>query len=160
MKKRVLFIVALALMTSVGLLIGGCGGDDEETTTQPQTQAQTETGGPATLEIKMGDFFFEPKNVTTQAGPTTIKAPNVGKVEHELVVFKSDLDPAKLPTKGPEVDEEELEEMGAEEAGEIEAEPGETESKEFDLTAGKYVMICNIPGHYEKGMYGSLTATE
>ena len=27
-----------------------------------------------------------------------------------------------------------------------------------DLTPGKYAMICNLPGHYQRGMYGSLTA--
>ena len=28
----------------------------------------------------------------------------------------------------------------------------------FKLTAGKYVMFCNLPAHYAQGMYGTLTA--
>ncbi|MFI5123278.1 MAG: plastocyanin/azurin family copper-binding protein [Vicinamibacteria bacterium] len=27
----------------------------------------------------------------------------------------------------------------------------------LDLDAGKYVIFCNLPGHYSSGMYGSLT---
>jgi uncharacterized cupredoxin-like copper-binding protein len=108
----------------------------------------------------MGDFYFDPKNVTAQAGPTTIEAPNVGKVEHELVLFKSNLNPAKVPTKANgEVDEDKLKQTGNAEVGEIEAESGETKSEKFNLTPGKHVMICIIPGHYARGMYGSLTVT-
>jgi uncharacterized cupredoxin-like copper-binding protein len=55
------------------------------------------------------------------------------------------------------VDTEALEEEGAEEAGEVEAEAGETATGTFDVTEGKYAMVCNIPGHYQKGMYGSAT---
>jgi uncharacterized cupredoxin-like copper-binding protein len=71
------------------------------------------------------------------------------------------MNPAKLPTEANgDVDEEKLDET-AEEAGEIaDVEPGDTKSEEFDLKPGKYVMFCNIPGHYAQGMYGTLTVTK
>jgi uncharacterized cupredoxin-like copper-binding protein len=153
----------LALVAVAAIFVAGCGGDSDTTTT---TENETETaaaggGAGATLAIKMGDFFFDPKNATAQAGPTTIEAPNEGSVEHELVVFKTNTDPAKLPTEANgEVDEEKLEQTGAEEAGEIEdVEPGDTKSGKFKLTSGKYAMFCNLPGHYAQGMYGTLTVT-
>jgi uncharacterized cupredoxin-like copper-binding protein len=41
--------------------------------------------------------------------------------------------------------------------GEIaETEPGKTGTHTFKLKAGNYVMICNIAGHYQAGMYGTL----
>jgi uncharacterized cupredoxin-like copper-binding protein len=149
----------LALLAVAAILIAGCGGDDGTTTTEAKTTAAAGGGAGATLTIKMGDFYFAPKNATAQAGKTTIEAPNEGSVEHELVVFKTNMNPANLPTEANgEVDEKKLEQEGAEELGEIEeVEPGETGSKEFNLTPGKYVMICNLPGHYAQGMYGSLT---
>jgi uncharacterized cupredoxin-like copper-binding protein len=55
------------------------------------------------------------------------------------------------------VDEAKLEAKG-EAAGEIaDVAPGATKQGNFKLTAGKYVMFCNLPGHYAQGMYGSLT---
>jgi len=152
-------LVPLALLAVAAILIAGCGGDDSTTTTEAETTAAAGGGAGATLTIKMGDFYFAPKNATAQAGKTTLEAPNEGSVEHELVLFKTNMNPANLPTDANgEVDEEKLEQEGAEELGEIEeVEPGETGSKEFDLTPGKYVMICNLPGHYAQGMYGSLT---
>ena len=111
--------------------------------------------------IQMGEFFFEPKNATVEAGKATIEAPNIGKVEHELVLFKTTMSPAKLPTEANgEVDEEKMDKI-AEEGGEIpDVEAGKTKSEEFELTPGKYVMFCNLPGHYAAGMYGTLTVTK
>lgn len=163
------FLALLAVAAIAAIPIAGCGDDDSTTSTTEATEAQEESeggaatseggGGGATLEIKMGDYFFDPENAVAKAGTSTIEAPNEGKVEHELVVFKSNLDPAKLPTDSSgEVDEEKLEQEGAEEAGEIEdVEAGESKSGEFDLPPGKYVMFCNLPGHYQRGMYGTVT---
>lgn len=163
---RLFMVAPLALVAIAAILIAGCGGDDDTTTTATENESETAAaggaGGGATLQIKMGDFFFDPENATAQAGPTTIEAPNEGSAEHELVVFKSSLSAAKLPTEANgEVDEEKLEQTGAEEAGEIEdVEPGRSKSGDFKLSAGKYVMFCNLPGHYAQGMYGTLTVTK
>jgi uncharacterized cupredoxin-like copper-binding protein len=169
MNARNLFLALLAIAAIAAIPIAGCGDDDSTTDTTEATEAQEETesgtaaaggeGGGATLEIKMGDYFFDPKNATAQPGATTIEAPNEGKLEHELVVFKTDLNAADLPTDSDgNVDEEQIEQGGGEEEGEIEdVEPGESKSDEFDLPPGKYVMFCNLPGHYERGMYGTIT---
>lgn len=157
MRWRSIPILMAAALTAVA--IGACGddddGDDGGATTGADTGTAAVTGA---VTVKMGDFFFDPKDVTVAAGSVTMSTPNVGKVEHELVLFKSDADPASLPVSGGEVDEEAFEEQGAEEVGEIDdVQPGQTKEKSFDLTAGKYVMICNLPGHYQQGMYGSAT---
>lgn len=154
MRRRLLAMAALALMT--GVIAAGCGGGDNTTTTQAQTTGEGAPKGEA-LEIKMGDYFFDPKDATAKAGSVTIGAPNEGKVEHELMLLKTNTDPAKLPTASDGGVEEKLH-MAAEKNGEIaDVQPGETKSGTFDLTPGKWVMFCNVPGHYAQGMYGSLT---
>ena len=58
-----------------------------------------------------------------------ITAPNVGAVEHELVFFRTNMDPAKLPTEADgSVDEEKMDEV-AEEGGEI----ADVEAGEFEI---------------------------
>ena len=163
MKKRGLVspvVIAVAFALMVGMSATGCGGDDDTTTTQAQTTGEGAPQGGA-VEIKMGDYFFNPKDAKAKAGSATISAPNEGKVEHELVLFKTNLDPAKLPTASDgTVDEEKLGKE-AEETGEIpDVKPGKTGSGTFDLTPGKYAMFCNLPGHYAQGMYGSLTVSK
>jgi uncharacterized cupredoxin-like copper-binding protein len=155
--------VPTLFLFSIGLLAAGCG-DDSGTTTVETTASDTaaSTGGgaagSAALEIKMDDYAFIPKNGQAKAGKTVITAPNVGAVEHEMVLFRTNMNPAKLPTEADgSVDEEKMDEV-AEEGGEIaDVEAGKSKSETFDLKPGKYVMFCNLPGHYALGMYGTLT---
>ena len=35
--------------------------------------------------------------------------------------------------------------------------PGSIQDLTVDLTPGTYVLLCNLPGHYQQGMYASLT---
>ncbi len=155
-------IVPMMLVSTMGVIAAGCGSSDDSesdaTATVTEGTAGNGSSSSKTLEIKMGDYFFDPSNGSTQASPTTIEAPNEGSVEHELVVFKTNMNPAKLPTEASgEVDEEKLDEI-AEEAGEIaDVEAGDTKAEDFKLTPGKYVIFCNLPGHYAQGMYGTLT---
>jgi uncharacterized cupredoxin-like copper-binding protein len=146
---------ALALV--IGLLgIAGCGGDDGDKSATTSTTSSDTQGGKS-LKIQMGEFYFKPKDVTVESGRVKITAPNVGKAEHELVIFKTDRDPGSFPLSGNRVDEKNL--KGAEDVGEIaDVGAGETKNGSFELKPGKYAMICNIPGHYKSGMYGSMTA--
>jgi len=136
--------------------LAGCGGSDDDKTTSsaaPPTVSTlpAETAASGKLTVRMSEFAFDPKDAVAKAGKVTIAAPNDGKVEHELVLLKTDADPAKLPMDGGEVDE-------SSSVGEIADVPaGGTKSHTFTLTPGKYAMVCALPGHYQSGMYGSLT---
>lgn len=162
-------LLALAL---AALVIAGCGsgGSSENSASGTTNTAKKESEegsafagsgkAPQTLKIKMTDFAFAPEHPTIKAGRTRIEAVNDGKVEHELVIFKTDKNPTKLPTEANGgVDEEKLDETIGE-TGEIpEVQAGETKSATFDLKPGRYVMFCNVPGHYAAGMYGTLEVT-
>jgi uncharacterized cupredoxin-like copper-binding protein len=149
--------VSAALTVASMMLLGiGCGGSNKDESSQPAT-TNAQQGGANTVDnvtIGMGEYFFKPKDVTVPAGKVAITAPNNGKIEHELVLLKTDVDPAKLKTeKDGEVDEEAY--SGPGEIPDVEA--GATGKTTLNLKPGKYVMICNVPGHYKAGMYGRVT---
>jgi uncharacterized cupredoxin-like copper-binding protein len=153
---------------AVALALAGCGGSSSTTqaqspgTTSSSTESTgastaTQAGGPTALTVTMSDFKFTPQNVTAPAGKITLTAPNTGKAPHELVLIKFRGNPGKLPTlANGEANEDAFSEAAL--PGEIgETEPGDTGSLTVTLPAGKYVMLCNVPGHYKAGMYGTLT---
>ena len=155
--------IGTAVLLALGVAASGCGGgDDTSSSAEPESSEAAETAatdttappGAATVTVKMDEYDFIPQDATAKAGETSLEAVNIGKIPHELVLAKSDLDPANLPTtSNGEVDEEALDTVG--EAPDVAA--GDTGSFSADLQPGKYVMICNLPGHYSSGMYGSLT---
>ena len=142
----------LLVLVGVALVVGGCGGDDDETTTGAGTTDTVDAEKQATtLAISMNEFKFTPANPELARGPIDITATNKGKTSHELVLLKTDTDPSKLRKQGKGVSEKKS-------VGEIpETAPGQSGAETFDLKPGKYVMVCNIAGHYDAGMYGTLT---
>ena len=151
-RRAIAAIVLVAVPTATGC--GGENGDGGQAAAPAQTATQataTQSGAAGrALTIHMTEFAFDPKDATAKAGKVTITAPNDGKVVHELVLLKTDADPAALPKKGAEVDE-------SASVGEIaDVEPGSTKTATFKLAPDKYAMVCALPGHYEGGMYGSL----
>lgn len=157
MEQRAKVIAVAAGLAAAGL--GGCGGgNDNGSGTTARTPAPAAPAGSA-LTIKMSEFKFDPKNATAKAGTVKITAPNVGTAEHELVLFKTNRAPGSFKVSGARVDEEALDKTpGVTGVGEIaDVEPKQTKSASFDLTPGRYVMICNVAGHYKSGMYGTIT---
>lgn len=158
-RLRLLALLGLGVLAVSAVALSACGSTDNNS---GQAEAAGEApAGAQTLPVKLDDFSFSPKNATAQAGSVTIEASNDGAVVHELVLFETNTDPAKLPTEANgEVNEDKLAQT-AESPGEIEdVDPGKTKSGKFDLTPGKYVMFCNVPGHYAADMYGTLTVTK
>ena len=157
MRIKSLLIAAIVILAVP--VAAGCGGADDngdggQAATPAPTTTQTTTPPPAAsraLTVRMTEFAFDPKDAVAKGGRVTITAPNDGKTVHELVVLKTDADPAKLPKKGDEVDE-------STSVGEIDdVEPGLTKKATLKLAPGKYAIVCALPSHYEGGMYGSLT---
>jgi uncharacterized cupredoxin-like copper-binding protein len=84
---------------------------------------------------------------------------NAGTIEHELIAFRSNLDPLAFPKVDGDVDEAG---QGIDQVTDgDDIAPGATQARVIDLTKpGKYVFMCNIPGHFLKGMYAVVTVTK
>ncbi|WP_408306415.1 MULTISPECIES: cupredoxin domain-containing protein [Paraburkholderia] len=93
--------------------------------------------------VKAGTVTFEVSN-----------APDTG-LKHELVVLKTDVAADKLPVKNGQVPESQFKKIGEVE----DIAPGKNKRVTFKLAPGRYVLICNQPGHYSMGLHTSLLVT-
>ena len=65
----------------------------------------------------------------------------------EMVVVKTDKTPKQLMEKNGTANES----TSVGEASDLAA--GETKTVTIDLKPGRYILLCNLPGHYKAGMY-------
>ncbi len=103
---------------------------------------------------------------TAPAGDVTFVVKNTGTIEHEAVVLKTNVAADKLPiTYGgdPPVPvktgaDKVSEDANIGETGDPNLKPGDTRTFTIKhMTAGNYVIVCNLAGHYGKGMHAPLT---
>jgi len=88
-------------------------------------------------------------------GKVTFAVTNVSKsIVHELIVAPIKDENATMP-----YDEKEFKvlEENSTHLGEVsELEPGKTGSLTLDLKPGKYLLYCNVPGHFMDGMWTTI----
>ena len=137
--------LALSVLVAAStLVLAACGG----TAATPTPSAQQ-------VSVALTEWSVTPSVATAKAGKVNFTATNRGQLPHELVVFKTDVAAGSIPVKDGLADE-----AAGTVIGEIEPEelgPGKSDSHTWDLAAGKYVLLCNIAGHYQAGMAVAFT---
>jgi len=124
--------------------------------------------GSTSVSVGLQEFAIVPSVARVPAGTVKFVAKNTGPDDiHEMVVLRTDLDPAALPVdKDGKADEEADGITSIGETGDVAV--GETKDVSFDLAPGKYVLICNIvqtepdgsiEAHYKVGMRTAFTVT-
>ncbi len=148
----------VAIVPAALLVLAACGGGGNNTTpaatpTETGVEGEAETG----VQVTEKDFAISLDTTSASTGKVDFIVTNDGPSTHEFVVIKTDLDPAQLPTDGGAVEEGA---SGTEVIDEIEdVQANSTQKLEVDLEAGKYVLICNLPGHYQQGMHAGFTVS-
>jgi uncharacterized cupredoxin-like copper-binding protein len=128
--KRTTTVLAVIALMLAGLSCGG-GGDKV-----------------AKVDVTLSDFKIELSKTALKNGKVEFQVKNNGPTVHEFVILDTDLAADQLPLKGTEIDEgqlkvvDELEDL---------AKDSNTTLK-VTLDRGKYVLICNVAGHYQSGM--------
>ena len=117
-----------------------------------ETVAPPPPGGPA-VAVSLTEFAIAADDLA-EADGVTFRVANDGAVSHEFVVIRSDAAPDALAIAAGVADESQLDVVGR-----IGQWPGgETREGTFELTPGAYLLICNLPGHYQLGMTVAFTA--
>lgn len=176
----------------IALVAAGCGDDDGGSSSENLSKGSattSSTGGTATtaaggavecktegaanttateeVVVTLGEWTIKP-SAQPKAGYVSFKAENAGKESHEVVIVKTDEKAEALPKDADGgLDEDKLPEGAL--IGEIEGFPsGKTCSGVFNMTAGKYVLLCNITetepngekeNHFKEGMHTSLVVS-
>jgi uncharacterized cupredoxin-like copper-binding protein len=110
------------------------------------------------VELSKATMGIKPSLGSAPAGEITFDVTNDSKdTIHEMIVVdvKEAGKPLPYSTADQRVDEE-----AAGDHGEVsELDPGKSGSLTVSLDPGTYLLICNIPGHYEAGMWTEFTVT-
>ena len=114
------------------------------------------------VDITLREWAVQAGQSSVGAGEIYFLVENAGPEDaHEFVIIKTDLGPLDLPFEDNRVPEDEVDIID-----EIEPfAPDSSASLTVDLTAGKYLFICNIAeeedgeieSHYKKGMVATFT---
>lgn len=113
--------------------------------------------GVTKVDVVAKDMAFTVSSNTAPAGTIEFVTQNKGPSEHELVVLKTDLAPNQLPYKGNKVDEDASGIKVIDEIDEDDLKVGTTQTLRANLTPGKYLLLCNLPGHAKAGMVTPFT---
>jgi uncharacterized cupredoxin-like copper-binding protein len=111
------------------------------------------------LDLSKATMGIKVSRPSAPAGVVTFKVTNTSKdTVHEMIVmYLAD------PTKPlPYVDaDKKVDEDKAGDKGEVsELDPGKSGSLTVALKPGKYLLICNVPGHYAAGMWTEFEVTK
>lgn len=137
----------------------------------------TASAATRTVELKLGDMFYEPKAIRVQKGETVrFVLKNSGELLHEfnigtaamhakhqkemLKMMESGmLTPTGINTDMSKMDHSKMGDhsMKHDDPNSVLVEPGKTKELTWTFTeATDLEFACNIPGHYESGMVGNI----
>jgi uncharacterized cupredoxin-like copper-binding protein len=109
------------------------------------------------VNVLLEDFKVRRDAAVVPAGDVSFRILNQGPTTHELIVVRTDRSPDKLPLQGDglTVDEEGAGVHLLDEAEGLDID--DRQNLDLRLTPGRYVLYCNLEGHYLGGMYAALT---
>jgi uncharacterized cupredoxin-like copper-binding protein len=152
-------------------MLGPMPGTDRSVPSLPGTVVHAvvgDMGGPMMRRqggMSDAGMFLRLDQATVPHGTVSFVVTNLGNRYHELVVLPLDGDQrAGSRPVGPDRRVDESGSLGevadsAGGSGDKGIAPGATGWVTLDLPAGRYELVCNLPGHYAAGMYAEITVS-
>ncbi|HVB76301.1 MAG TPA: cupredoxin domain-containing protein [Candidatus Nitrosotalea sp.] len=121
--------LASALLLALTLGLAACGGGGGAASGQPS----------GSVKVVMTDYKYSPSTLTVPSGKVTFFLVNQGNTSHDMVIDDS---------SGSQVAKSDL------------VTPGNSATFTVaNLPKGSLTFFCDVPGHRELGMQGTLTAS-
>ena len=138
-----------AILSAVAL--AACGAEEAAETAEREATQVAEPGATApdsAIDVALSEWKVDPAQASVAAGTVVFNARNDGQAPHELEVIATDTPAGDFPV------EDSRAKTDGEKVGEVEGiAAGQSKTLEVDLESGHYALICNLPGHYQPGMY-------
>ena len=132
---------ALGLLTALGVSL------------VTATAAPAAPKAPANVSVVLSEWKLVPSLASLKSGKVTFVVKNDGTLDHEFVVLRTDAHHHAIAVKKGQAVEAGL-------AGEIaNIAPGQSRAITVSLKRGKYVVLCNLLGHYKAGQFAALRVT-
>ena len=116
----------------------------------PAAPAAPSAGG-GTVKTILSEFHVVTGVNSIKAGKVMFAIANSGHLTHQLIVVKTNLAPAKLKKADGSADES----AAVGESSDVAA--GKSGMLTLTLKPGKYVLLCNLPGHFAAGQWSAFT---
>jgi len=156
-----LFALSLSLITGAALAAPGHGGGGNNL---------TEADVDRTISLEAGDMWFDPEELELAAGEVVkFEITNTGNLEHEFVIGSKEAqeEHRKMMLDMANGEGHDMSNMSQGEGHDmanmsmagVTIAPGETGTLLWSVpdNTNELEYACNIPGHYESGMYGNFT---
>jgi uncharacterized cupredoxin-like copper-binding protein len=140
MMRRLRVIALSGVVSIVAIACGGSdgGGDDP-------------AGGDVVVDME--DFSLDAAPGTHTTGTVTFTIRNGGPSVHAMTIIRSDVAADALPVENGLIPEGQVDVVDEE----TDIPPGADATLSTTLDAGSYILVCNLPAHYESGMYAAFT---
>ncbi len=160
--RKSLLAITLGLAATSALAGGEHGGSHSST---PDAEIDR------TIQVEAGDMWFDPETLGITAGETVrFQVVNTGNLQHEFVIGDAEAQEAHremMRTMGDSGHGDGHDGHGGHDMAEgahggempaVTIAPGETAELVWTapVDVESLVYACNIPGHYESGMYGEI----
>lgn len=140
------------LVFSIGIaLVSACGGSGGGAGSQAPPASTTVT-------VTMSEFKLQVDTDTVPAGNVTFHLLNQGTEKHEVVILRTDLPVDSLPADKQEQGKVAEDAPGIQHVTELDGvDAGQQKDLNATLQPGRYLLVCNYPGHLHAGMVATLT---
>jgi uncharacterized cupredoxin-like copper-binding protein len=105
--------------------------------------------GARVVTSRLGEFWVRPNRTSVPAGKVTFVAHNVGQAKHELMVERMPIKMDAPMQPNEDAAQGMIDDM----------QPGQSGRMTLNLKPGRYMLFCNIPGHYAAGQHTTLMVT-
>lgn len=137
MRERAL----IALLGAFALLANACSGGEGAGRSEKRAEE---------VRVELREFEVDLDPASVDAGTVRLRITNAGNINHNFRLIRTRLAADALPTEGASVNEKasaieviaKIAQIGS----------GETRTVTAELKTTRYVVICNVPGHYQSGM--------